>query len=647
MFITVLGRYAGVDASAWCVGTVTGTGVNIRSGPATSYSVLGTVSKGTSLTITGKSGSWYQVKYGSQTGYISGDYFSPKYHEFTDIDYGDYYAGYAIWAYEKSIVNGMGTSSLFAPQTYITREQICKILNGYVTYAGLTLAENGTSVTFTDQSSISSWAKEGVAAMQKAGIVQGEKSGTGYIFRPASYATRAEAAIMFQRLAKSASGGTTTVTPTATPQPTATPSGGTSSGGTGTTDTPATFTSGTVSIKAQTIRVGLYVSTRSYQTAVSTVTLKNTNGSSFEYGTYDSSRQFHASGTISSASLTITTNGSVFTVKDSGGNTVYTGSGNLALHPVSSSKAITCVNGQYRYYGDFELRQAYNKTGYITVINCVDIEDYVKGVIPYEYGNWWPSETLKAAAITARNFVMTADWSAYSTYGFDVMGDNGSQTYRGRAISYSESYFTTTDAAVDATKGVYLTYNGTLCQTYYFSSDGGATEDSAHVWGGSYAYLKGKVDPYEAAAASEISSYTKTVTFSRTSSAMQTLASNAGLGNTNIAKDGIKVEVYSATGNVKSITLTGENGRTVTINQSSSYTRWNLLKDFGITAYSYRYTITYDATKDTFTCTRYGWGHQVGLSQWGAYAMAKYYNKTYQDILGFYYDGTHLQYGAY
>jgi SpoIID/LytB domain protein len=147
--------------------------------------------------------------------------------------------------------------------------------------------------------------------------------------------------------------------------------------------------------------------------------------------------------------------------------------------------------------------------------------------------------------------------------------------------------------------------------------------------------------------ANEIGSYTKTVTLSRTSSTLQTLAQNAGLGSTNIAKNGIQIELYPTTGNVKSITITGENGRTVTISQSSNYTRWSFLKDFGITAYSYRYTVTYDAAKDTFTCTRYGWGHQVGLSQWGAYAMAKYYNKTYQDILGFYYDGTRLQYGAY
>jgi stage II sporulation protein D len=645
MFITVLGRYAGVDASAWCVGTVTGVAVNIRSGPGTSYSVIANVGRNTKLTIVGASGGWYQVKYGSQTGYISGDYFQPTYHRFSDVDYNSYYAGYAIWAYEKGIVDGMGSSDVFAPENKVTREQICKMLDGYVTYAGLTLAQNGSSVTFSDQSSISSWAVNGVAAMQKAGIVQGEKSGSSYVFRPRSYAKRCEAAAMFQRLAQYASGGTADA-PSSTTSPSATAAPSATTAPVTTTDTPATFTSGTVSLRSTTIRVGLLVSTSSYQQSVQTVTLKNTNGSSFAYGTFDSSRTFQQAGTIASASVTVTISGSTFTVRNASGSVVYTGGGNLAIHPVSEGKAITCVNSQYKYYGDFELRAAYNRSGYISVINYVDIEDYVKGVIPYEYGNTWPSEALKAAAITARNFVMTTSWSTYSTFGFDVMAEGSSQVYRGRGISYADSYFTATDAAVEATRGVYLTYNGTLCQTYYFSSDGGATEDSAHVWGGSYGYLVGKIDPYEAAVASQITSYTKTATLSRTGSELSALAKAAGLGNTTIAQNGIQIETYPATGNVKSITLTGSNGRTVTISQSSSYTRWDFLKAFGITSYSYRYTVTYNAATDSFTCTRQGWGHQVGLSQWGAYAMAKYYNKTYQDILGFYYSGTHLQYGA-
>ena len=53
------------------------------------------------------------------------------------------------------------------------------------------------------------------------------------------------------------------------------------------------------------------------------------------------------------------------------------------------------------------------------------------------------------------------------------------------------------DAAVDATKGETLSYNGRSVIGYFYSSDGGATEDAANVWGGDYAYLKGKADPYE------------------------------------------------------------------------------------------------------------------------------------------------------
>lgn len=644
MFITVLGRYAGVDPAAWCAATVTGAGVNLRAGAGTTSSVLTTLPKGTGVTLLGTSGSWYYVQYGSTKGYISGDYIQPTYHRFTDVGYDAYYAGYAIWAYEKGIVSGMGSSSRFAPREDISREQICRLLGGYARCAGVTLPSAVAAVTFTDQSSISSWATSDVAAMQRADVVRGERYGAGYAFRPGSNATRAEAAAMFRRFASAAgssgTGGADTPTPTSSPG-----SSGTGGASGGTSSAAATPVSGTVSVKATTLRVGILVNTRSVRQAVASVKLENTNGSGFQYGTYGSDRTFTAAGTLSASTLTITTNGSVFTVKDGSGTVVYTGGGNLALRPVASGKPLTRVNGGNRYFGDFELRQAYTASGYISVINCVPVEDYVKGVIPYEYSAGWPAEALKAAAVTARNFAMAQDWSIYSSYGFDVTGNTGAQTYLGRG-THPESYFSATDAAVDATRGQYLTYNGRLCVTNYFSSDGGATEDAAHVWGTSYAYLVGKVDPYEEAVASQASYYTKTISLGRTGSAMRTLASNAGLGSTTIAKNGIKIETYPATGNVKSITLTGENGRTVTITQSTSYDRWSFLKDFGFTAYSYRFSVTYDAGTDTFTCTRRGWGHNVGLSQWGAYSMARYYGKDYMDILGFYYTGTHLQNGA-
>ncbi len=650
MFIAVLGRYAGVDPDVWRTGVVNASAVYLRSGPGTDYSALTILSGGTAVTLTGQSGDWYKISYGTQSGYMKAEYVTPRYHAFSDVDYGAYYAGYAIWGYETGIVDGMGSADVYAPSRNVTREQICKLLIGYAAFAGLTLPDSGDAVSFTDASQISSWAVEGVTAMQRAGVVVGEQSGTGYAFRPKSSATRAEAATIFRRFDGAA-----------VPAETGGDSGesgesGESGGDNGGTtpslpaDTPATFLSDGIAVKSDTIRAGILVNTRSYSDAVSTVTLRNTNGSAFEYGTFASDRRFVKAGEIASATVTVTSNGSTFTVKNASGTTVYTTTGSLALHPVSGSKAVTQVNGNYRYYGDFELRQAYNAAGYISVVNYVNIEDYVKGVVPYEFSNGWPLETLKAAAIAARTLVMAADWSIYASYGFDIMTNSSAQVYRGRAITYAESYFSQTDAAVEATENVYLTYSsgGTnrLCQIFYFSSDGGATEDAAHIWGGSYSYLIGKRDPYEEPIASVAGNYTYSITQPRTGSALTQLASSAGLSGTKIAPDGIRIETYPATGNVKSITLTGTNGRTAVISQSTGFTRWNFLSAFGFTAYSYNFSVTYNAAADTFTCTRLGWGHNVGLSQWGAYAMARYYGKSYQDILGFYYDGTHLQYGV-
>ncbi len=647
MFVTVLGRFAGVDAEDWCAGVVTGSSVNMRTGPGTGYTVITSLKKNASVTILGWRDGWYQIRYGSQTGFISGDYLSPAYHTFSDVAFSDYYAGYVIWGYEIGIVNGRDADT-FAPNDSITREEICSLFSRYVGYAGIELKESGSTASFTDEGDISAWAKADVTLMQAAGIVLGEPDEGGYRFRPWDHATRAEVAVMFQRLSEEDTSPDVTPEPTAapapaeTPVPTATPAPGEIE------DTPAVILDSAVSVPSDTIRVGIYMSTKSLSSSVKSVNLYNVHGYTFEYGVFDSERDFLSYGTIDDDEIDITTDGTTFTVKNSAGETVYTTGGNLAIHAVSSGKALTEVNSWRRYYGDFELRQAYNRSGYITLINYVNIEDYVKGVIPYEYSPSWPAETLKAAAVTARSYAVTAQWSTYRSYGFDIT--NTSQVYRGRYDgSYSESYFAATDSAVDATAGLYLTYNSgsgrEICTTYYFSSSGGATEDSAHIWGGDISYLQGKIDPYEAKAASLASNYTYSITLSRTGSTLAALSKELGLST--IAKDGIQLDTYDDTGNVRRVHITDVNGKTVTIHRDTSYTRWDFLSAFGFTCYSYRYQVTYNAENDTFTCTRWGWGHNVGLSQWGAYAMAKYYDKDYQDILGFYYDGTSLQYGDY
>ena len=127
--------------------------------------------------------------------------------------------------------------------------------------------------------------------------------------------------------------------------------------------------------------------------------------------------------------------------------------------------------------------------GDLIVYNLVDIEDYVKGVIPYEMSNSWPIEALKAQAVCARTYAMASRKHS----GFDLCTTECCQVYRGVGLAND-----TTDSAVEQTAGQYLTYNGELCVTYYSSSDGGATENSENVWTAAVGYLKGVIDPYEA-----------------------------------------------------------------------------------------------------------------------------------------------------
>ena len=220
MFVTAMGRYAGVDPATWCVGSVNGSDVNLRSGPGTDHAAAATLSNGTALAILGKSGDWYQVSTGSASGYIRGDYVSLRYHAFSDAAFGSYYAGYAAWAYEKGIIQGNGSSATFSPDQNITREQACTILSRFASAMGASLSASGSAGGFTDDGSISSWARDSVYALSRAGIVQGRETGA---FDPQGYISRAEASALIQRFDKSVGGFTAPPGQQGTTPPTTSP----------------------------------------------------------------------------------------------------------------------------------------------------------------------------------------------------------------------------------------------------------------------------------------------------------------------------------------------------------------------------------------------------------------------------------------
>ncbi len=110
--------------------------------------------------------------------------------KFTDVNSSEYYAKYVKWASDNGIVNGTGTTT-FSPLANVSREQICAMMVRYCNFAGITLKNVNTPMTFRDASKISDYAKAAVAACQKGGIVNGKDGG---MFDPQGKATRAEVA---------------------------------------------------------------------------------------------------------------------------------------------------------------------------------------------------------------------------------------------------------------------------------------------------------------------------------------------------------------------------------------------------------------------------------------------------------------------
>ena len=122
-------------------------------------------------------------------------------------------------------------------------------------------------------------------------------------------------------------------------------------------------------------------------------------------------------------------------------------------------------DGSYR--GALEFRPG--SLGGVNVINALDVDDYVRGVIPLEVSATWPAEALKAQAVAARTYALTTNKDGD---GFDHYANTSSQVYGGVAAEQA-----TSNAAAAATKGQLVTYQGEPVATYFFSTSGGRTED--------------------------------------------------------------------------------------------------------------------------------------------------------------------------
>lgn len=252
---------------------------------------------------------------------------------------------------------------------------------------------------------------------------------------------------------------------------------------------------------------------------------------------------------------------------------------------------------------------------------CSDMElnAYLIGVVLAEMPADFHPEALKAQSVAARTYT----WKAFTTGGKHGDGSVCTDSTCCQAFISKEDYLCSggvqenldkVQSAVNATSSMVLSYEGELIEATYFSSTGGWTESAIAVWGADYPYLQSVSSPERDL---------KQMTTSFSSEEFQKLLGKSlpydpqqWFGETS----------YTTGGGVESIEICGEN-----------YTGIQLRSLLGLRSTA----LQIQTEGDNIDIITYGYGHRVGMSQYGANAMAEE-GKNWQQILQHYYPGTTL-----
>ena len=165
------------------------------------------------------------------------------------------------------------------------------------------------------------------------------------------------------------------------------------------------------------------------------------------------------------------------------------------FRPLTTYKSgIYCINmGTRAYRGRIEIGR-YNSSS-LTAVNVVPLEEYLYGVVPSEMSSGWHEEALKAQAVCARSYALIKagfGGTSNAKKGYKIVDTVSSQVYKGYLVESERS-----NRAVNATKGEMVCYNDKVVPTYYFSTSGGRTEASGDVWAVDLPYLQSMPDSYE------------------------------------------------------------------------------------------------------------------------------------------------------
>lgn len=369
----------------------------------------------------------------------------------------------------------------------------------------------------------------------------------------------------------------------------------------------------------------------------------------------------------------------------------------LGIEPISvNGEKCATWSKDCLYNGGFRFERI--NGGKMTVVNVVELEDYVKGVVANEMSDSWPIEALKAQAVAARSYALSLG-SKHGSHHFDICFDVDCQAYYGREKAGANS-----DGAVDQTAGQVALYNGQTAQTFYYSSNGGASQSVSVVWGSNqalYPYLAEVADPYEASlnlnnswtrtvtsteiiskvlreyavsgpiVSAEVSSYTNAGNpwmFTFTDSAGKKFSVRSGRVYQGLGLPSCRFGFAGSGGNSQptpsgSVSINGSNPVSGTAGLYAMDGNGNLtalggdvyvITDSGTSLLgqgggsdqgqgSSQWASSAAVVNGSITFAGRGWGHNIGMSQFGAKAMAEQ-GYTYQQILQFYYTGITVGY---
>lgn len=345
---------------------------------------------------------------------------------------------------------------------------------------------------------------------------------------------------------------------------------------------------------------------------------------------------------------------------------IYGGTnGYLQVRPKADNNPyLLTVNGK-RYRNYIEIRR-YSDSD-LTLINIINIEQYLYGVVPAEIEADAPLEAIKAQAVAARTYTYR-NLGKYEKWGFDLTDTVSSQVYNGY-----DAERPVTNRAVDETKGKKMLYNGSLAHVYYFASSGGMTADIKEVWGSEIPYLVSVPDPYESETSRNYI-WEKTLTAEEIKKIL--FVSGVEIGDI----VSVSAEKYSPSGRVTELRITGTNGSVTYYTQdtrmifnlnSQKYTIQsagnvvvkaadgslmtialdgrNVVSKSGTSKLTSQNTSVavvgsgnnvrkVNMSSNVYTFSGRGWGHGVGMSQEGAKGFARQgYN--YEQILKHYFQG--------